>query len=645
MIADSDVVAIAQRYSIPPAVLEGIVKAQGSSPTFNVPAATLAAYGLSLRDVQQDALLGLEAVARQAQQEFQQYGAWEPALSALFAGDPQAYSSPTSALGGIVYSVLGAAAADPTFGLSGYQPANLQTFQRGADGLSQHMTSLAQSGGVVRPESQAAFTSAVGQVAFQSDATLQKMATDVLAQMSQMSGQQYPATPANLALIATMARGEGMPAQDNNWLASTQGQGTGTVPGTPGVQIYGSYQQGIAETARTFLNGNYTALTSAMQKGTDLATMARDPDVQSNLRTWQGGSSEDVNNLLSLKDPGSSGTVGSITPALQAAAQNNGMAYTQGQCTAYAAAALGYIPKGLGDAESWASRAAGMGMSVNETPAPGTAVVYAPGGAYSPQYGHVAVVESVNPDGSFVVSEMNADGQGVVDQRVSTMQGVIGFIHPPAGTDMQTAAPWLNQQHTQATQQPQSGQQPGKQQQTRDVTPSDVAEFATQLKSAGIDPQTFTSLFPDFAAQQRMLTSDGPIAPVMVDEFIQAAAEIQQQGGTLNQAALSTWAAAQPHATYPNVSVGQVHSMRQMAALASIQHTQKLPTTAEAARFAAGGFTWKDVNAYYHAQREMATPTAAPAQAPPSQPQTAQASGGISDNAASARARQMERGA
>jgi len=51
------------------------------------------------------------------------------------------------------------------------------------------------------------------------------------------------------------------------------------------------------------------------------------------------------------------------------------------------------------------------------------------GGGASSQ-GHVGYVESVNGDGSFVVSEMNWGQWGVVDLRTITSRlGVLGFIY------------------------------------------------------------------------------------------------------------------------------------------------------------------------------------------------------------------------
>jgi surface antigen len=66
----------------------------------------------------------------------------------------------------------------------------------------------------------------------------------------------------------------------------------------------------------------------------------------------------------------------------------------------------------LGNAGEWYYNAKAQGHPVGKTPAPGA--IYVSGGSY---YGHVGYVESVNPDGSYVISEMNYAGFGVVDHR------------------------------------------------------------------------------------------------------------------------------------------------------------------------------------------------------------------------------------
>lgn len=114
-------------------------------------------------------------------------------------------------------------------------------------------------------------------------------------------------------------------------------------------------------------------------------------------------------------------------------------AYTWGNCTYYVATRFPNIYAWLGDAHNWIGNAQKRGYTILSKPAPDTVVVYGPGNGYS-SLGHVAVVESVNPDGSFQVSEMNYTGFDMIDQRRSTMKGVVGFIVPPGSSYKPTTA-------------------------------------------------------------------------------------------------------------------------------------------------------------------------------------------------------------
>ncbi|MEP7204622.1 MAG: CHAP domain-containing protein [Candidatus Saccharibacteria bacterium] len=87
-----------------------------------------------------------------------------------------------------------------------------------------------------------------------------------------------------------------------------------------------------------------------------------------------------------------------------------GNRYGYGQCTWYAyerRMQLG-MPVGSfwGNASSWASAARGAGYLVNNTPSAG-AVMQNGGG-----YGHVAIIESVDPNGDVHISEMNNSAYG-----------------------------------------------------------------------------------------------------------------------------------------------------------------------------------------------------------------------------------------
>ena len=84
--------------------------------------------------------------------------------------------------------------------------------------------------------------------------------------------------------------------------------------------------------------------------------------------------------------------------------------YDYGWCTWYVAnkrlASGRPMPTNLGNAATWAVRAAAYGLATGRSPQVGAAVVTATGGA-----GHVAYVERINEDGSVWISEMNSRGQ------------------------------------------------------------------------------------------------------------------------------------------------------------------------------------------------------------------------------------------
>jgi N-acetylmuramoyl-L-alanine amidase len=86
--------------------------------------------------------------------------------------------------------------------------------------------------------------------------------------------------------------------------------------------------------------------------------------------------------------------------------------YDYGYCTWWAASRRAQIgrpvPSNLGNASTWKVLAQRAGFGVGNVPAAG-AVIWTPPRDY---YGHVGFVESVNPDGSVLVSEMNVAGWG-----------------------------------------------------------------------------------------------------------------------------------------------------------------------------------------------------------------------------------------
>lgn len=97
------------------------------------------------------------------------------------------------------------------------------------------------------------------------------------------------------------------------------------------------------------------------------------------------------------------------------ASYDGGNSYDYGYCTWYVKNRRGAsLPNGLGNANTWYSRAAGMGMAVGSTPKPG-----AVGTTTRGSLGHVVYVESVNADGSINISEMNAPTWGAVTYRTA----------------------------------------------------------------------------------------------------------------------------------------------------------------------------------------------------------------------------------
>jgi surface antigen len=100
--------------------------------------------------------------------------------------------------------------------------------------------------------------------------------------------------------------------------------------------------------------------------------------------------------------------------------------YDFGYCTWYVAElrmkAGDPVPANLGNASTWAIRAAEFGLPTGTTPKVGAAVVTSTRGE-----GHVAYVTGVNPDGSITVTEMNVVGWDRTD--TATYSGNFSYIY------------------------------------------------------------------------------------------------------------------------------------------------------------------------------------------------------------------------
>lgn len=104
-----------------------------------------------------------------------------------------------------------------------------------------------------------------------------------------------------------------------------------------------------------------------------------------------------------------------------------GGSYVAGQCTQWAWYKRQDLPSNLGNANTWAVRAAAAGFLVNRTPAPGAIFQTNVG-----WYGHVGYVEAVNADGSITVTEMNYNYRSFQVIRAIIPANAVGnfyFIH------------------------------------------------------------------------------------------------------------------------------------------------------------------------------------------------------------------------
>ncbi len=114
----------------------------------------------------------------------------------------------------------------------------------------------------------------------------------------------------------------------------------------------------------------------------------------------------------------------SVSPDQYQHGGSSNAGFPWGQCTYYVSTRR-KVPWS-GDAWTWYRNARDAGRPEGQTPVAGAIAVM-----WGSWVGHVAYVERVNPDGSFVISEMNVRGLGVYDERTVTTGSIdlIGFIY------------------------------------------------------------------------------------------------------------------------------------------------------------------------------------------------------------------------
>lgn len=104
-------------------------------------------------------------------------------------------------------------------------------------------------------------------------------------------------------------------------------------------------------------------------------------------------------------------------------------AFPYGQCTWYVATRMAVTWSG--NADQWITNASAAGAQIGIVPKVNSAVVFAAGGAYDPQYGHVAWVVKVLSPTSFVVDEANFIPNTQDERQINSLAGVLGFIYAP----------------------------------------------------------------------------------------------------------------------------------------------------------------------------------------------------------------------
>lgn len=475
--------SVAAKYGIPPAILYSVGKVEsgysddviagtrvssaGAIGAFQFMPATAEAYGVTPEELAGNFNLQLELAAMKLSKDFQAYGSWERTLSAYNSGNPDAYTSPTSSVGGYVYSVLGTAAQNPTMGMAPtpqgqmFTPANAQTWQATAADFQAVLEDFASSGGVVTHDSAAGFQSA-----------------------SQQAGTR----------AASAATTPGF---------ATGGLSSAAVPFQLGALPFGKQYLGAG--TETF--GDTQGPGGYSERGNDYGLPHGTPV------------SSPVTGILQVVDYGSTNT--GLTAYIQ---MPNGWRVYVGHLSSVSAQDGQLIQAGQ------ALGASGGVPGVDSSPGNSTGA-------------HVEV-GILDPQGQYH------------DPRP--------LLTGPLGAQAQPTAP--------ASGEP---------------IPADVADFKSQLDSAGVTAANFIAQYPQLAAQQRRLLQSG----MTVQDFARYSG--------MDPAVAIQAMRALPHPTYPEVTAGQYADMAGMASLHSVPTVGRTPHPAEVTRLIGANAGWKEAQQYY----------------------------------------------
>ncbi len=159
-------------------------------------------------------------------------------------------------------------------------------------------------------------------------------------------------------------------------------------------------------------NNNYSLITQQAATATVVMTDGRDVGANTN-----NPASASYNPFLPV-EPASVATSG------DASSLNR---FFYGQCTYWAnyryGQLTGHYVSWLGNAYQWAAGASANGWVVSATPHVASIIVLQPGVEGAGAYGHVAVVESINSDGSVHTSDWNWAGSGASTTYVDFRNG------------------------------------------------------------------------------------------------------------------------------------------------------------------------------------------------------------------------------
>lgn len=121
-------------------------------------------------------------------------------------------------------------------------------------------------------------------------------------------------------------------------------------------------------------------------------------------------SSSATTTTTTTKAVAATATAASTTTSTSSKTVSTVNTYPYGQCTWYVKANASWVGNYWGNANQWDTSARAAGYRVDNTAAKGAVVVFEAGQAGAGAYGHTAIVESVNGDGTITISEGNYAG-------------------------------------------------------------------------------------------------------------------------------------------------------------------------------------------------------------------------------------------